>query len=148
MSEENTNMDRREILEAANTLVTLKRDCDKRNQWQRIRSSFLLHHPPQVVNPFYNQWPFYKPYPCDVTSGFPIHLQPFHFPYMMGPRPWPPTLQPWYEPMRNPDTATPLQAPLPPLETDKSRVLYTMDTNDDVTDQDDNEDSAGMIRSL
>lgn len=105
---EEVNMERIEIIEAASTLISLRRHCEERIRWQRSRSA-LYATTPQVFNPFnYSHiWPFYKPFPYDVTA---LPLMPHHAPlpfqvspYMVGPpRPWFPAPQVSFpSPLRN-----------------------------------------------
>lgn len=143
---ENTSMERLEVLEAASTLMSLRRHCDERTQWQQIRNNVYLPHPSTVISPFYNQWPIYKTYPYDINSGMQMQLQQFSIPpYMVAPRPWYPAHQPWLGQIRSTEnTWTSLQASemtLPPLDNSKTQVA--METTDD--DGDDNDECAGKI---
>jgi len=101
------------------------------------------------MNPFYNynQWPFYKPYQYDVTSGLPMPpTQQFPFPFMVAPRQWYPGPQPWLGQIRNTDqnTMPSYQAPMVTLSAvENNRGQVAMETTDD--DQDDNDDSTGTV---
>lgn len=146
---EEVNMERIEIIEAASTLISLRRHCEERIRWQRSRSTLFPPTPP-IFNPFnYGHiWPFYKPFPYDVTA-LPLmhHHPPFPFqvsPYMVGPpRPWFPAPQVSFpNPLRNTEgladslPSTPISS-TPPRT---SRIPVAMETAEGLL-HDDNDDS-------